>query len=156
MGFDYSKVDFRFADSISDMESLIKDTPRALEEEIKAYHSRLIQMIDCGAIVKVPDISHRNLHQMIWVAAFMVYNNHHDFQTAFIHFFSEEGNGHSGEFQSQRNRFNFWYDKTYLKPFLEKEDPRYKWAAETINADSYLSRNSLNMPLETAYAKVVI
>lgn len=155
MNFDYSRVDFRFADTISEIETLIKETPRGFKEEIEAYHSRLIQMIDSGVIVQVPDISHRNLHQMIWVAAFMVYNNHPDFQTAFAHFFTEEANGYHGKFQSQRNRFNIWYDKTYIKPFLEK-DLRYRWAADTLRADESLSKNDLHMPIEKAFSEVGI
>jgi len=116
MNFDYSRIDFRFASTISEIETLIKETPKGFKEEIEAYHSRLIQLID---------------------------------------FFTEEANDYHGKFQSQRNRFNIWYDKTYLKPFLEK-DPRYKWAADTIRADSDLSKNDLHMPLEKAYSEVGI
>ena len=67
MNFDYSRIDFRFASTISEIETLIKETPKGFKEEIEAYHSRLIQLIDSGVIVQVPDISHRNLHQMIWI-----------------------------------------------------------------------------------------
>ena len=70
----------------------------------------------------------------MWLYAFMIYNDYQNYQTAFLHFFSEEGKDNKGEFGSQRMRFNTWYDKNYIRSHLDELKNRYEWAKNVDEA----------------------
>ncbi|MFA6022941.1 MAG: hypothetical protein WC781_02530 [Candidatus Pacearchaeota archaeon] len=117
--------------SLEEISQMIKETPCAGRKEVEEYHSKIINILDSGNIVEVPSIEHRNLHQQIWIAGFMVHNGCKDFNDAFLRFNKEEiQNGKDREFKTQRTRFDIWYDKKYIDSYIEQNSRRYNWAVQ--------------------------
>jgi|SRR3989338_1464592 len=145
-------MNFNFPESIEDFSKIIKDTPRESKENVDAYHCRIIQLIDYSNLFKIPSMEHRNLHQQIWLSAFMVFNNYPNFNEAFLSFMKEEGRGYRGKFESQRNRFNVWYDGKYIQPFLNSSE--YKWIMKIHEEDERLSKEVLHTSLDDAFLEI--
>jgi len=137
---------------MEDFFRVIKATPRRSKEDVDAYHSRIIQLVDYSKLFKVPSMEHRNIHQQIWLSAFMVFNDYQDFNEAFLYFMKEEGRGYMGKFKSQRNRFNVWYDGNYIQPFLNS--PEYRWAMRMHEEDERLSEDILHRSIDDAYSDI--
>ena len=110
---------------------LIRDTPFGPKYQVDSYHKPIIQRLDSEYIIPVPSIEHRQLHQQIWLQSFTVYNGYKDANSAYIDFLTKPTKDKNGEYPSERIRFDIYYDKHYIQPFLEMTEKRIKWARDT-------------------------
>jgi len=112
-----------------EISDLIRATPKDAEEKVRNYHSEIVKRLDNGVIITVPSLDHRNLHQEMWIVSFMIYNNYDNQQKAFVDFLNKPIRWPEGQVEPERLRFDIFYEKNYIQPYLAKTSKQYKWAS---------------------------
>jgi hypothetical protein len=84
------------------LEEMINATPCAGKEQVSSYHSQILERLDSGRVIPVSSPTHRNLHQIMWMVGYRIYN--HLRKGSEIDFIGSD----------ERKRFDMWYVSKYI------------------------------------------
>ncbi|HRZ85948.1 MAG TPA: hypothetical protein P5277_04180 [Candidatus Paceibacterota bacterium] len=121
----------------------IRETPHSDKETVQIYHNFLKEIIDSGKYVRIPSMKHRMMHEIMWMVGHEIFENYEDFNKASINFIKGDS-----FHNTQANRFDFWYAKTYLTDKMCEFCEEKEWAIAVRNRAEKESLNFYGKSLD--------